>query len=212
MKFHLACYQFLLLSFLLLSGCAVTQNKEHLSNEVNMTQSSNGEFSAVAYTLTSPPDKLVGTVTTQLIELDFAGEKLQFIAQIEYSENQIALVGVSTTGIPLFDVIWRNNTPITLNQYIPLPELDVQFIIADIQWAHWPLKKLERSVVGDNINIVEKDFLMQGEAPVSVLWQRRLLQNQQVILEVNDFGPYFILEHKLRHYTVKITDLNKDTP
>jgi hypothetical protein len=143
--------------------------------------------------------------------VNFAEKKQQFIAQVEYSEDQIALVGISTTGLPLFDVIWRSDTPIALNQYIPLPDLDIEFIIADIQWTHWPLEQLEQSVVGDNIRIIEQKFPTDNAAPASVVWQRRLLQNEQVILEVNNFGEYFTLEHKLRNYTIKITPLNKDS-
>jgi len=209
-KPHLTFTVFLWLSFALLSGCAVIKHQDFPVNSVNLTAVDTGEFTPVMYTLTLPPAKLVGTVSTQLIEVNFSGKQQQFIAQTEYSENQIALVGISTTGMPLFDVIWRSDTPITLNQYIPLPELDIEFIIADIQWTHWPLKQLEHSVVGDNIRIVEQKFPNNDAAPKVVLWQRRLLQNGQVILEVNNFGEYFTLEHKLRNYTIKITPLNKD--
>jgi len=96
-----------------------------------------------------------------------------------------------------------------LNQYIPLPELDIEFIIADIQWTHWPLKQLEHSVVGNNIRVVEQHLGKNSETVDSV-WQRRLLENEQIILEVNNYGEYFTLEHKLRNYTIKITPLNKD--
>jgi hypothetical protein len=209
-KPHLTFSVFLWLSFALLSGCAVTKHQDFPVNSVNLTAVDNGDVSAVMYTLTLPPAKLVGTASTQLIEANFSGKQQQFIAQIEYSENQIALVGVSTTGIPLFDVIWRSDTPIALNQYIPLPDLDIEFIIADIQWTHWELKQLEHSVIGDNISIVEKDFPKNSEVAAAVLWQRRLLQNEQVIIEVNNFGEYFTLEHKLRNYTIKITPLKKD--
>ena len=208
-KRYLSFSALLCLSFLLLSGCAVTKLQDFPVNSVNLTVIGNDKFSPVMYTLTLPPTHLIGTVSTQLIEVNFSGKQQQFIAQIEYSENQIALVGISTTGIPLFDVIWRSDKPIALNQYIPLPNLDIEFIIADIQWTHWPLKQIENSVVGDNINVIEKDFVMNSEAP-AVRWQRRLLQNEQVIIEVNNFGEYFTLAHKLRNYTIKITPLNKD--
>jgi hypothetical protein len=204
-------YVFLLLNFVLVSGCTMTKHQKLPVNNVNLTQAGNGEFSPVIYQLTLPPENLVDTVTTQLIEINFSGKQQQFIAQIEYSKDQIALVGISTTGLPLFDVIWRNDKPIALNQYIPLPDLNIEFIIADIQWTHWPLKQLESSVVGDEVSIIEKYLPENLETSVSILWQRKLLQNQKVILEVNDFGKYFTLTHKLRNYTIKITPLNKDS-
>jgi hypothetical protein len=210
-KRYLTFIVFLWLNVALLSSCAVKKYQESPLNKVNLTTEGSGVLSPVIYSLTLPPANLVGTVSTQLIEVNFSGKQQQFIAQIEYSENQIALVGISTTGIPLFDVIWRTDTPIALNQYIPLPDLDIEFIIADIQWTHWPLKQIEHSVVGDNISIVEKDFPMNSEASATVLWQRRLLQKEQVIVEVNDFGKFFTLEHKLRNYTIKITPLDKDS-
>lgn len=209
-KSHLALTVFLWINFIVLNGCAVKKHQYLPVNTVNLAQVGNAEISPIMYALTLPPTSLVGTVATQLIEVNFSGKKHQFIAQIEYNDNQIALVGISTTGIPLFDVIWRSDTPIVLNQYTPLPDLDIEFIIADIQWTHWPLKQLEHSVVGDNIRIIEKGFPKNSKALTSRLWQRRLLQKEQVIVEVNNFGEYFTLEHKLRNYTIKITPINKD--
>ncbi len=207
-NYHFIFCVFLLLNFVLLSGCAVNKQSKVPVNNVNLTEVGKGELAPVMYTLTLPPVKLIGTASTQLIAVNFAGKKQQFIAQVEYSKDQIALVGISTTGLPLFDVIWRNDSPIIFNEYIPLPDLDIEFIIADIQWTHWPLKQLEQSIVGDNIRIIEQEFPTDNAA--SVVWQRRLLQNEQVILEVNNFDEYFTLEHKLRNYTIKITPLNKD--
>lgn len=209
-KNNLTFIAFLWFHLSLLSGCAVTKHQVFPVNSVNLTAVDHGNVSPIMYTLTLPPANLVGTVSTQLIEANFSGNQQQFIAQIEYSKNKIALVGVSTSGLPLFDVIWRNDTPIALNQYVPLPDLNVEFIIADIQWTHWPLKQLEQSVVGDNISIIEKDISINSKVPLAVLWQRRLLQDDSVILEVNNFGGYFTLEHKLRNYIIKITPLNKD--
>jgi len=207
-NYHFIFCVFLLLNFVLLSSCAVNKQSKVPENNVNLTEVGKGELAPVMYTLTLPPAKLIGTASTQLIAVNIAGKKQQFIAQVEYSKDQIALVGISTTGLPLFDVIWRNDSSIILNEYIPLPDLDIEFIIADIQWAHWPLKQLEQSIVGDNIRIIEQEFPTDNAA--SVVWQRRLLQNEQVILEVNNFDEYFTLEHKLRNYTIKITPLNKD--
>jgi len=209
-KIYLVSTVFLLLSFVFVSGCAVIKKQSPPLNEVNLTQTRSGENSAIIYKLTSPPQNLVGTVVTQLIDISFANKQQQFIAQIEYSENKIALVGISTAGIPLFDVIWRSDAPIALNQYIPLPGLNIDFIIADIQWTHWPTKQLASSVVGENISINEIQQSKDSVKPELAIWQRSLLQNQQVILDVSDFGQYVILEHKLRNYTIKITPLNKD--
>ena len=179
-KFPLIRYIFVLLNVVLLNGCtSIIKTKSPVVN-VNLTLVENGKLLPINYTLTLPPDHLVGTVTTQLIEANFANKNQQFIAQIEYSKDQIAIVGVSTTGIPLFEVVWRNDAPILLNKYVPLPELKVEFIIADIQWTHWSMEQLKSSVVGDNISIVEKDFPETLDDTGLILRQRQLLQNNQV--------------------------------
>lgn len=209
-KLYAAYIVFFLLSALFLSGCAVIKQQNVKPNEVNLTQTNSGGNTAIIYTLTSPPENLLEMNNTQLIEVNFAGKQQRFIAQIEYSENKIALVGISTTGIPLFDVIWRSDAAIEFNQYVPLPELDIEFILADIQWTHWPIEQIESSIVGENISIAEIHFPVNIDKPAGLIEQRRLLQNQQVILEVSNFGQYFTLVHKLRNYTIKITPLNKD--
>lgn len=200
----------LLATIVLLSGCSISSSYESPLNEIKLTDTENGSFSSVIYTLTKPPKALIGTDSTQLIAVDFSGQQQQFIAQLEFSDNQIALVGISTTGIPLFDVVWRSDESIVLNQYIPIPELNVEFVIADIQWTHWPINQLKSAVVGDNIRVEEAPFASNSKTPPQGLWQRRLLQNNVVILEVNNYGNYYILENKLRNYTIKITNLNKE--
>ena len=209
-KFPLTFYIVVLLNVVLLNGCTSIIKTESPVVSVNLSLAENGKVLPINYTLTLPPEHLVGKVTTQLIEVNFAGKNQQFIAQIEYSKDQIALVGVSTTGIPLFDMVWRSDAPIILNEYVPLPNLKVEFIIADIQWTHWPLEQLKSSAVGDNISIVEKNVPETLADTGLILWKRQLLQNNQIILEVNKFENYFQLEHKLRNYSIKITPLNKD--
>ncbi len=157
----------------------------------------------VNYTLTVPPKTLVGKHYTHFVEINFADKQKSFIAQVEYFVGKITVVAMSPSGIPLFDFQWHIDKPAIINQYVTLPDFDLNYIIADMQWINWPIESLVNAVVGEQVDVLEK-------ATTSGNWSRSVIANGKLILKVDKSGPHFHLSYIQRKYTIDITDLTQE--
>jgi len=182
-----------LFTALLLTGC-ISMPQSHL---VTMAPS-------VTLQLTAPPAALQMQAKTQLIEAEFDGEVHSLLAQVEFTETQIKLVAMTPSGIPLFDVLWSVTEDAVINQYVPVPGLDISYVIADLQWVNWPLAQLQSATTG---SFTEEFSNNVGQTATD--WTRTLTQDGQVILTVEKFDNRYILKHLLRDYQITITELTK---
>ncbi|CAM2921965.1 DUF3261 domain-containing protein [Moritella viscosa] len=183
----------MLFTVLLLTGC-ISMPQSHL-----VTMAPN-----VTLQLTAPPEVLQMQAKTQLIEAQFNGETQSLLAQVEFTETQIKLVAMTPSGIPLFDVLWSVNDEAVINQYVPVPGLDISYVIADLQWVNWPLAQLQSATNGSF-----REEFSNHEGQISTDWTRILTQNGLVILTVEKFDNRYILKHLLRDYQITITELSK---
>jgi len=193
-----ACFV-LLIASLQLTGC-ISLPQSHL-----VTMAPN-----VTLQLTAPPKTLQMQAKTQLIEAQFNGETQSLLAQVEFTESQIKLVAMTPSGIPLFDVLWSVNEDAVINQYVPVPGLDISYVIADLQWVNWPLAQLQSATNGTLTEMAKAmTEKTMTEKSNSADWTRTLTQDEQVILTIEKFDNRYILKHLLRDYQITITELSK---
>ena len=165
----------------------------------------------INYVLSSPPAELIGTVHTHIVQANFNGKSQRFIAQVEYQYEQISLAGVSTSGVPLFDFVWRKGDELTINQYVPLPGLDINYVIADMQWVNWPIENLIAATSGDGLSITQTDLPadLVKENPQNN-WLRVVKHHKDNILTVKKISNQYFLSHQLRDYSITITNISKE--
>jgi len=193
-----ACFV-LLIASLQLTGC-ISLPQSHL-----VTMAPN-----VTLQLTAPPKTLQMQAKTQLIEAQFNGETQSLLAQVEFTESQIKLVAMTPSGIPLFDVLWSVNEDAVINQYVPVPGLDISYVIADLQWVNWPLAQLQSATNGTLTEMAKAmTEKTKTETSNTADWIRTLTQDEQVILTIEKFDNRYILKHLLRDYQITITELSK---
>jgi len=186
-------YKVAFLSFIfLLTGCASIPNEEYVQLSTD-----------VSFKLSSPPVDLIGDIQTHLIDVQFNKESQSFIAQVEYAKNTITIAAMSVSGVPLFDLIWHTNKPSKITQYIPLPGIDLNYLIADLQWVNWPLMQLKKAVISKDTIVVQTDISISD-------WQRKLLFKDKLIMQVVKKDKQYFLHHKQRDYQITITDLGEE--
>lgn len=158
------------------------------------------------YLVTSPPQELISTSQSQLVEITYSETTHQFITQIEYEKNQINLVAISPEGLPLFDFSWSESSILSENRYVPLPTtLDVSRILVDIQLCHWPITQLESSLLGEGVSIKQTSSInneVQG-------WNRTISQNNKVLFKINKTKQGYVLDNVFRKYHISITNLKQ---
>jgi hypothetical protein len=176
----------------LLSACVSVPTQRHVQLSDN-----------VRFTLSSPPAELIGVIHTHLIDVQFNNETKSLIAQVEYAKNKISIAAMSVSGVPLFDLIWFDNKTSEITQYVPLPGVDLNYIVADLQWVNWPLKQLKASLVSDAAFVMHTAVLKSD-------WQRKLMYQDILIMHIEKKSKQYFLHHKLRDYQITITDLSED--
>ncbi len=176
-------------SLLLLSGCISTPKSQIVTMAPGVTLQ-----------LTAPPVALQMHSQTQLIEAKFNGDTQSLIAQVEYSATEIKLVAMTPSGIPLFEVLWSVDAPAVIQQYVPVPNLDISYVIADLQWVSWPLGQLQLATTATLTQVDDGSN-----------WVRTLTQDEQVILTIEKSDNRYVLKHLLRGYQITITELNRVT-
>lgn len=179
----------------LLTSCAITSDSKSVFLAENL-----------ALMLTAPPAEKIATVDSHLVEITSKGKMHQFIAQVEYHANEIAMAAISPSGLPLFDFTWFSDKASDVNQYVPLPSIDIRFIIADVQLCNWPLSILRTAVFGSNVSIKQQLAVDRK----NVIWQRTIMQNNQVIIKINKFENGYELENLIRGYQIRLTNLERD--
>lgn len=156
--------------------------------------------------LTLPPKDKVATTQSHLVAISLGKQQHQFIAQVEYTQDKLVMVGVSPQGLPLFDFTWQYPTLLKINQYIPLPDFDVSYVVADMQLCHWPVTALRSAIEGKNITI-EQEAVAEDE---KLIWRRVIKKNGQdlIIIEKRINGYY--LNNLQRKYQVSLTNLEME--
>tara|TARA_R110000737_G_scaffold315747_1_gene325865 strand:+ start:2181 stop:2705 length:525 start_codon:yes stop_codon:yes gene_type:complete len=160
----------------------------------------------VSFKLTAPPAEKVATLDSHLVQITSKDKENQFITQVEYRRNEIAMAAISPEGLPLFDFIWFSNKTSEINQYVPLPNVDIGFIIADIQLCNWPLHIIESAISGANIRVSQQ--LISNKK--HVIWQRTITQNNNVIIKIEKLLDGYELENIVHGYRIRLTDLNRN--
>ncbi|MGB1263392.1 MAG: DUF3261 domain-containing protein [Cognaticolwellia sp.] len=205
-KLSLASKLLCCLLSVLVTGCAST-----LANKSGSQFDSHSDSKSVAladnlhFILTSPPAEKMATVDSHLVEISSNGKKHQFIAQVEYRGGEIAMAAISPQGLPLFDFIWFSDKNNEINQYVPLPNVDIGFIIADIQLCNWPLQTIKSSLKGTDVSVTQQPVANEK----AVTWQRKIMQNNNLIIKVDKFADGYQLENITRGYRIRLTQLER---
>lgn len=153
--------------------------------------------------LTPPPNDKIATTQSHLVAISLDKQQHQFIAQVEYTQDKLVMVGVSPQGLPLFDFTWQYPTLLKVNQYLPLPNFDVSYVVADMQLCHWPLAVLRSAIEGKNITIEQKE--VAGDE--ALIWRRIIKKDGQNLIIIEKGINGYHLNNLQRKYQVNLTNL-----
>lgn len=129
--------------------------------------------------------------------LEFVGQG-RWLTQIEFDQQQMVLIAVTPSGLPLLQLTWSAKNGLQVIQKPPF-ELDLMQIIRDIQWVHWPRTQLEAGFA-QQINL-------QQEQAENVKIKRTIKQGQQVLVEIHYTGQDIRLHNHQQAYQLVITKL-----
>jgi hypothetical protein len=125
----------LITMFLLwLTGCAPLQPEEATEKP---------ELMPIAQPL-GPARRIV-----QQINAVWADRQESMLAVLELDARHIAMAGLSTEGLSLFNLTYDGNTVVSDKSPLLPEQVNPEFIIADLQLVYWPIAELQKKLPAD---------------------------------------------------------------
>lgn len=150
----------------------------------------------VFYQLQPVPSEWVGQ--SWLNQFQFNQQK-QMLLALEFNADAFNFALMDLSGVLLAQGRWLNTGQLTVDKSVPVP-IDMQRILRDIQWMHWPEQSVRQGL--------NSTIKMQNKLQQNGNMQRIFSQNGRDIVTVTDNLDAILLIHHLDEYQVKVQRLN----
>ncbi len=187
-------YWLVFLSLLMIFSCSVQPTKT-LSDSSNILINENLNFSLLpAFSI----EKKLSL--TQTVQIQYASKQYDFISLIEISNHSFKLVGLTSTGIKLFSIESNNDTYRFESSPFIGDDLNLAYLLADLQLAYWPADQLNLQLQKNNARIKIKKqqrLVIHNDSPVINI---QFSNNQR-------WNKNIVFKHLQRNYSVTINTL-----
>lgn len=180
---------------LLMQGCASAPEKPQAPARISQVEIADG----IALNLTSPPTKQQGQGMQTLIKGRHGQSRYEMLMQIELNPNNIAINATTTSGVQLFEMLWFENAPHRLSRSPLAKDIEVQYLLADFQLAHWPKEQLLAALDSAKIKVTIED---KDRA-------RTVYRNGEPVILIEYQTDFIAFEHLERRYRLTIKPLEK---
>lgn len=201
-----------LLVSLLLFGCSVSPEhpqppiqkptesvqKNEAPNQNARTSEDAAQAPMARFTLLAPAALGDTPLRLQRLTVSRPHQKRTLLAQWQVHSGRLSLEALTSLGLPLLSLTYSAHRELTTQAYIPIPEgLSAHRVIADLQWAYWPIAALRESLqAGYHIRDQQKTCTHGHQC-------RQLWYQQQLISEVDALDPahntLVIVDHQYRY-------------
>ncbi|KZN48625.1 DUF3261 domain-containing protein [Pseudoalteromonas luteoviolacea] len=177
--------------FMMIVMSACTLVKVHEQGTVYLSK-------GVAMSLSSVAETLQGKHLVQLLQFEVDGQVNELIVQLEFKQREMSMVAMTATGLPVFEQTFRDDGHHELHSYIELPKVKPEYVIADIQLVHWPIRLLQQNIRGAYIT----------EAREGNKLKRAVIVDGQPIIEINKSLEKTTFINFERNYKIEISSLD----
>ncbi|XQW84894.1 DUF3261 domain-containing protein [Thalassotalea piscium] len=154
------------------------------------------EISPQAHLLLELPRKaLWDTELSQQMEIRYKDKVHQLVLLTGFNEKNIAVVALTPSGIPLFELTFTEDKQIKVTKHIPIESLSPEYVLADLQLVYWPIEQLNKQL-SEGISISENE---KGE--------RLITQDKQPIIHIKKNEGNISYHHLIRHYQFTVSDI-----
>ncbi|WP_175400989.1 DUF3261 domain-containing protein [Terasakiispira papahanaumokuakeensis] len=172
-----------LLMGLLLLGCAHETQKpqESVQKPIEPSeQQSPAQAPTPRFNLLAPTQLGDTPLRLQRLAVSRPDQKHTLLAQWQVHTGHLSLEALTPLGLPLLSLTYTDHQQLSTKTYIPIPEgLSAERVIADLQWAYWPIPALSEALqAGYHIRQAQKTCAQGHHC-------RQLWYGQQLISEVD---------------------------
>lgn len=190
-------YIFVFFTILLASSCSVQPAKTSPANAEILINRDLHFLLLPAFAVDRPLS------LTQSVKIQYEDKQYDFIARMEIADQSFKMVGITSVGIKLFSIDSADNYYEFETTSLIGKELNLTYLLADLQLAYWPVNMLNLQLQKDNafIEINPK--------------QRLISKNNKVIIDIqysnsNHWNKNITFKHLQRNYSVIINTLEME--
>ena len=140
---------------------------------------------------------------TQAVKIQYEDKQYDFIARMEIADQSFKMVGLTSVGIKLFSINSTDNYYEFETTSLIGKELNLTYLLADLQLAYWPVNLLSLQLQKHNAFIEIKPM------------QRLIVKNNKAIIDIqysnsNHWNKNITFKHLQRNYSVIINTLEME--
>jgi len=209
------CWLLALSCLVVLGGCAgwQTQQVDNANIESNAVWMTND----IALTLLPPASLGHELAVLQSLHVTVGDANHELLAQMEVSQEQLVLVGMTTSSIPLFTLSYSQagialeKSPLLIGQKVDA--IAAENILADIQLALWPEGIVRQSLrsessLDEGAGVVFKGYV-EGDQRF-----RDVIDNDELVLRISystaGSQAVHVIENFSRGYRIVVTTLQSE--
>lgn len=169
-----------------LSACATVRHTNTLVDLGNQSQ----------YRLQSVPEGLQGLSTLQQLIVTSKVGTHQLLLQTELHQDKVKMVGLSTSGLVLFELSWAAGANLKLSSTIDIDGIAPEVMLAYYQLSNWPVEQVISGLSG-----------MQLKTSLKTAPKRKFYQGDLLVFSVQHTPLNSLLVHQLDGYQIEILTL-----
>ncbi len=177
-------YLLLLCTVVIISACATRVDNVHRVILDN----------GITYVLQPIPNKLINTGIQALFTVKQQGKKNQFLMQVEMTQSQLLISGMTVEGLSLFTFDWQTQLG-TLN-YDKKIAIEPLRVLAELQLVLWPLADIAQGLEGAEMKVITKRH-------------REISSAQGIIYQIKQQANISHLINLKQHYSITIAELER---
>jgi hypothetical protein len=174
------------LLILFLTACVTTRQANTLVDLGHQSQ----------YTLQTVPENLQGLMTLQQLIVTSNVGTHQLLLQTELHQNKVEMVGLSPSGLVLFELSWIAGAKLNLSSTINIEGIVPEVMLAYYQMSNWPVKDMIFGLKG-----------MQVKTSNIPVHRREFYKGELLVFSVLHNPKNTVLMHNLDDYQIEILTL-----
>lgn len=174
----------LLATVLMMSACATRVDNVH---RVMLDDD-------IVYVLQPIPKNLINTGMLAQFTVKQQGQENQFLMQVEMTQSQLLISGMTVEGLSLFSLDWHTKSgTLSYNKKITIEPLRV---LAELQFVLWPLAEISQGLEGAEIKNITKTH-------------REISSTKGLIYQLEQQASVNHLINLKQHYSITIKELER---
>ncbi|MFT2091846.1 DUF3261 domain-containing protein [Paraglaciecola sp. 2405UD69-4] len=148
-----------------------------------------------SYVIQGVPTELIGHTSLQKLQVSENNNIHEFLLQTELQKDSINMVGLSFSGIQLFQLTWQQGQDLIIKKSLGMPDIPAKQLLTYYQLSTWPINSVKKGLVGLTVSANDPN-------------SRQFFENQSLFYSVTTTEKTSTVVHHKNNYQITIETLD----